>query len=184
LPSGTAPRGGPGWWRSAACYCAHCTVLQACPLVLEPRVVAPPTRNTLLLAEAKEAGTFEEKILEQKALIKGFGRKTGAKYFDERDAMKVDASMTEKGMARAAAAADGEAVAAAPVPGRKVEIVPPRHEGAGTREQVLHLHQVYRLEDLLSAPELRALGEAAQRFLEGPCNSKEAVGDSFSPWPV
>ena len=59
-------------------------------------MAAPPTRNPLLLAavEEEQAKDWETKMKESKNLIKNFGRKTGAKYYEDRDRMKVEVNTT------------------------------------------------------------------------------------------
>jgi len=145
-------------------------LVEACPVVLSPQVAAPPTRNPLLLAavEEEQAKDWETKMKESKNLIKNFGRKTGAKYYEDRDRMKVEVNTTA--VAAAAGGVEASMVtspkeSAATVP----DILPKRQDGAA------RVQLVYRLEDLLTSSELSALGEAGERFLATECNSQEQL---------
>ena len=131
-------------------------------------MAAPPTRNPLLLAavEEEQAKDWETKMKESKNLIKNFGRKTGAKYYEERDRMKVEVNT-----ASVSAAAGGAEASTSPQEGGATvpDLLPKRQEGAA------RVQLVYRLEHLLTTAELSVLGEAGERFLATECNSKEAL---------
>ena len=50
----------------------------------------PATKNPLLLLEDQVADTYQDKMLQQKNLVKAFGRGQGAKHYEKQEAMKVD----------------------------------------------------------------------------------------------
>lgn len=148
-------------------------LVESCPLVLNPQVTAPPTRNPVLLSEkpATEA-TWAGNLVQQKALVKKFGRQTGARYYQKVEEMTVDGRLKEEMILKAAGKAVGVTEPAAEVEQKEVslsQLLPPRNEMAQTKEMV------YKVEDLLTKLELSCLNDAAEKLFATQCNSKEGV---------
>ena len=104
-------------------------------------MTAPPTRNPVLLSEkpATEA-TWAGNLVQQKALVKKFGRQTGARYYQKVEDMKVDNAGLKEEMIRKAA---GDVVVVKPEAAveQKGEesisrLLPPRNDMATHKEMV------------------------------------------------
>lgn len=148
-------------------------LVESCPLVLNPQVTAPATRNKVLLSEKPADSTWEDKLVQHKALVKNFGRQTGARYYQKVEDMKVDNAGLKEEMIRKAA---GDVVVVKPEAAveQKGEesisrLLPPRNDMA------THKEMVYKVEDLLTKLELGCLSDASEKFFATQCNSKEAV---------
>ena len=102
---------------------------------------APPTRNTVLLSERPAAeGTWEEKLGQQKTLVKTFGRQTGARYYQKVEEMKVDGGLKEEMILKAAGKAVVPLMEPAPENEEKEDglahLLPPRNELAQQKNMV------------------------------------------------
>merc|ERR1712013_708719 len=142
-------------------------LVESCPLVLHPQVSAPATRNKLLLSEKPATdASYAEKMVQQKALIKNFGRQTGARYYQK---------AKEQQILKAASSVDVDKLPSQAEEGGEKEeggvksLLPPRDETA------VDLKKVYKVEDLLTKLELDCLGDAADKFFATRCDSEEAV---------
>jgi len=148
-------------------------LVESCPLVLNPQVTAPPTRNSFLLAKQPSAdGTWAEKLGQQKTLIKNFGRQTGARYYQKLEEMKVDGGLKEEMILKAAGNAVGLMEPATEVEQKDdglSHLLPPRDDMAQ------HKGMVYKVKDLLTKLELSCLNDSAEKFFATQCNSNEAV---------
>ena len=142
----------------------HTKLIEACPLVLHPKVSYPESVNPLLNSDHKTAETREEKMVEQKHLIKTFGRVQGVKFFEKKDSLKVEADQTEEKIMFAADNVKVDLLAPEPTQ-QPVDILPPRHDLAATKEQV------YLVSDILSILEMKQLEEAGERVL-AECRDK------------
>jgi len=148
-------------------------LVESCPLVLNPQVTAPPTRNSVLLSERPAAeGTWAEKLGQQKTLVKKFGRQTGARYYQKVEEMKVDGGLKEEMILKAAGKA---VVLKEPTPDNEQKDVGLSHLLPPRNELAQHKDMVYKVEDLLSKLELGCLNDSAEKFFAIQCNSKEAA---------
>ena len=103
-------------------------------------MTAPPTRNPVLLSEkpATEA-TWAGNLVQQKALVKKFGRQTGARYYQKVEEMTVDGRLKEEMILKAAGKAVGVTEPVAEVEQKEVglsQLLPPRNDMAQTKEMV------------------------------------------------
>lgn len=104
------------------------------------QVTAPATRNKVLLSEKPADSTWEDKLVQHKALVKNFGRQTGARYYQKVEDMKVDNAGLKEEMIRKAA---GDVVVVKPEAAveQKGEesisrLLPPRNDMATHKEMV------------------------------------------------
>jgi len=148
-------------------------LVEACPLVLNPQVTAPPSRNPVLLSEKPAAeGTWAENLVQQKALVKKFGRQTGARYYQKVEEMRVDGGLKEEMILKAAGNAVGLMEPATEVEQKEdglSHLLPPRNDMAQNKEMV------YEVGGLLTKIELGCLNDAAEKFFATQCDSEEAV---------
>ena len=101
------------------------------------QVSAPATRNKLLLTEKPAIdASYAEKMVQQKALIKNFGRQTGARYYQKVEEMMVDGKSKEQQILKAAGSVDVEKLPSQAEEGGEKEeggiksLLPPRDETA------------------------------------------------------
>ena len=104
-------------------------------------MTAPPTRNPVLLSERPAAeGTWEEKLGQQKTLVKTFGRQTGARYYQKVEEMKVDGGLKEEMILKPAGKAVVPLIEASPENELKDDslshLLPPRNELAKNKNMV------------------------------------------------
>ena len=103
-------------------------------------MTAPPSRNSVLLSEKPAAeGTWAENLVQQKALVKKFGRQTGARYYQKVEEMRVDGGLKEEMILKAAGNAVGLMEPATEVEQKEdglSHLLPPRNDMAQNKEMV------------------------------------------------
>ena len=134
-------------------------LIQANETVLSPKITYPSTKNPLLLQENVEAKTFAEKMEQSKHLIKSFGQKKGINFYNQQEKMRVDSTLMEDKVLKAAGAVTMDKLEAAPE-AEEVQIIPTRNNNAGRKEQV------YSLDDMLSKVEVKHLVEAGENVMQ------------------
>ena len=104
------------------------------------QVTAPPTQNPLLLSKKPTTeGTWAENLVQQKSLVKKFGRQTGARYYQKVEEMRVDGRLQEEMILKAAGKAVG-LIESATVVEQKADglahLLPPRNDLAQNKAEV------------------------------------------------
>ena len=146
-----------GWWNPVLLFFTHrlpvflpspLHVVNILNIVIAPsscfevnpsskQVSAPATRNKLLLSEKPATdASYAEKMVQQKALIKNFGRQTGARYYQKVEEMMVDGKSKEQQILKAASSVDVDKLPSQAEEGGEKEeggiksLLPPRDETA------------------------------------------------------
>ena len=142
-----------GWWNHVLLFFTHrlsspLHVVNILNIAIAPsscfevnsssqQVSAPATRNKLLLSEKPAIdASYAEKMVQQKALIKNFGRQTGARYYQKVEEMMVDGKSKEQQILKAAGSVDVEKLPSQAEEGGENDeggvksLLPPRDETA------------------------------------------------------
>ena len=93
----------------------------------------------LLSEKPATGGTWAENLVQQKTLVKKFGRQTGARYYQKVEEMTVDGGLKEEMILKAAGNAVGVTEPATEVEqkeGGLSHLLPPRDDLAQKKEMV------------------------------------------------
>jgi len=156
-------------------------LIETVNVLMAPKVEAPASTNPLLLKKVAETISSEERFESNKLLIKAFGQRKGQRYYENKEALRVDEEDAEAKVLKAAGAVDAKSLSTL-VTKTELDIIPARDPNAGRADMI------YRTEHILSEREVSDLVEACTAVLEqynSPAALEKGIADrTFSPLGV